>query len=332
MAPLNRIIAMKKNTKAVILAAGKSKRMKSKYSKMVHKILGKEIINYLLDSIIESGISEKNIIIVVGQNREEIQSVVSRKVSYAVQKEQLGTAHALLSAHKFFKDHDGDLLVTVGDNPYITSPELNRLIQTHRKNHFACTFISAVFPGTPPPYGRVIRDDSGSVIDVVEEIDATEEQLQLREVNSSIYMFSCPITTPLLFKIDNKNKKSEYYLTDIIKLLNREGKPIGAAIADDYHISIGINHKWELQEAQKKFNRENMKNFSINHGVTFLQPHTITVEQDVKIGQDTVIYPSTYIARGTRIGKECRIGPFAYLGNVEIPDGESISFEKKICP
>lgn len=323
---------MKNKTKAVILAAGKSNRMKSKYSKMVHKILGKEIINYLLDSIIDAGIREENITIVVGQNQEEIKSVVSRNVSYAVQQEQLGTAHALLSAQDYFKDHHGDLLVTVGDNPYITSPELNKLIRTHRENNFSCTFISAVFPDTPPPYGRVIRDDSGTVTDVVEEIDATEEQLKLREVNSSIYMFSCPVTTPLLFKIDNKNKKNEYYLTDIIKLLNREGKSIGAAIADDYHISIGINHKWELQEAQEKFNRENLESFSINDGITFLQPHTITVEQDVEIGQDTIIYPSTYIASGTRIGKDCHIGPFVYLKNVEIPDGESISFEKKIQP
>jgi bifunctional UDP-N-acetylglucosamine pyrophosphorylase/glucosamine-1-phosphate N-acetyltransferase len=321
---------MKKVIKAVILAAGKSRRMKSKHSKMVHKILGKEIINYLLDSILESGIPEENITIVVGQNREEIQGVVKRKVTYAVQKEQLGTAHALLAADEFFKDHDGDLLVTVGDNPYITAPELKKLIQTHQENRYACTFISAVFPDTPPPYGRVIRDESGSVTDVVEEIDASKDQLKLREVNSSIYMFSCPVTTPLLYKIDNRNRKNEYYLTDIIKLLNKGGEPIGASIADDFRISIGINHKWELQEAQSAFNREKQKYMALHQGVTFLQPETITVEQDVEIGQDTVIYPSTYIGRGTRIGKDCRIGPFAYLRNVEISDGESVSYEKKI--
>ena len=245
---------MNKKLKAVVLAAGLSKRMKSDFSKVLHKILGKEIINYLLDSLTEIGIDESDIILVCGKNLEEVKSVVKRNVRYALQNQQLGTAHALLSAKEYFHDFSGDLLVTVGDNPYITAEELNKLISHHRETHSACTFISAVFPFKPPPYGRVIRDENQKITGVVEEIDASPEQLKIREVNSSIYLFDNQTVFPLLFKIDNHNAKNEYYLTDIIQLLKERNQRIEAVIAGDYFISIGINNRWELQEAQKKFN------------------------------------------------------------------------------
>jgi bifunctional UDP-N-acetylglucosamine pyrophosphorylase/glucosamine-1-phosphate N-acetyltransferase len=318
---------MKKEIKVVVLAAGKSKRMKSGFTKVVHKILGKEIINYLLDSLVGVGVDESNIILVCGENIEEVKAVVTRNVKYAIQKEQLGTAHALLSAKEHIQDFTGDLLVTVGDNPYITINELNKLIQRHREVESGCTFISAVFPFKPPPYGRVLRSNGDEVTGVVEEIDATPEQLEIREVNSSIYLFDNSVVFPLLSKIDNKNAKGEYYLTDIIQLLREKKQRIEAVIADDYYISIGINNRWELQEAQKKFNEQRMKQLALDIGVTILQPESVTIEYGVEIGRDTVIYPSTYIASGTRIGKNCQIGPFVFLKGVEIGDNEIIRFE-----
>jgi bifunctional UDP-N-acetylglucosamine pyrophosphorylase/glucosamine-1-phosphate N-acetyltransferase len=315
--------------KAVVLAAGKSKRMKSGITKVVHKILGKEIINFLLDSLVQAGFEESDIILVCGRNIDEVKTVVTRKVQYAVQEKQLGTADALLSAREFIKDFKGGLLVTVGDNPYITPTELEKLIRKHRESKAGCTFISAVFPSTPPPYGRVIRDSNHEVTGVVEEIDATAEQLQIREVNSSIYMFDNEIVFPLLFKIDNNNAKSEYYLTDIIQLLRERNHRIEAVKADDYFISIGINNRWELQEAQEKFNAARLEQLALESGVTILQPHTVTIEYGVEIGKDTVIYPSTYIAAGTRIGSNCRIGPFTYLNGVTIEDNQTVCFVKR---
>jgi bifunctional UDP-N-acetylglucosamine pyrophosphorylase / glucosamine-1-phosphate N-acetyltransferase len=320
---------MNKEIKAVVLAAGKSKRMKSGFTKVVHKILGKEIINYLLDSLVGVGVDESNIILVCGENLDEVKAVVTRDVQYAIQKEQLGTAHALLSAREYIQGFSGDLLVTVGDNPYITAEELNKLITRHRQSQSRCTFISAVFPFKPPPYGRVLRSETQEVTGVVEEIDATEEQLKIREVNSSIYLFDNDIVFPLLFKIDNNNSKGEYYLTDIIALLKERNHIIEAVKADDYFISIGINNRWELQEAQKKFNESHMKQLALDTGVTILQPGSVTIEYNVEIGEDTVIYPSTYIAAGTRIGRNCQIGPFVYLKGVEIKDNEIIRYEKR---
>ena len=250
---------MKKEIKAVVLAAGKSKRMKSAFSKMVHKILGKEIINFLLDALIECGIDETNITVVIGKNSDELKRVIKRKVNYAIQEEQLGTADALLAAKEYFRDFSGDLLVTVGDNPYITVKELKRLIDHHQEVDSKCTFISAVFPFSPPPYGRIIRDVNGAVAGVVEELDCTPEQLKIREVNSSIYLFDNRVVFPLLFKIGNNNRKGEYYLTDIITLLKEVNQKIEAIKTDDYFISIGINNRWELQDAQKRFNETNLE-------------------------------------------------------------------------
>jgi len=315
--------------KAVVLAAGKSKRMKSDYSKIVHKILGKEIINFLLDSIVDAGVDETDIIVVCGQNIDEVKQVVKRKVHYAIQSEQLGTADALLSAKDFIKDYKGRLLVTVGDNPYVTASELKKLVKWHRQSMARCTFISAVFPFTPPPYGRVIRNEKNEVTGVVEEIDATPGQLNIREVNSSIYLFDNDIVFPLLLKINNNNAKGEYYLTDIIALLKESKQRVEAVPADDYYISIGINNRWELQEAQKKFNEYQLQHFALEKGVTILQPESVTIEYDVEIGKDTVIFPSTYIASGTSIGNNCRIGPFVYLDGVEIHDHETVRFEKR---
>lgn len=325
-----RIGDMKKSIKAVVLAAGKSKRMKSDYSKITHKILGKEIINFLLDSLVESGITEQDIIVVTSTDNEHIKDIIKKKVKYAIQKQPLGTAHALLSAQQYIKTFNGDCLVIVGDNPYITSQEINKLIKKHQTDNYHCTLISAVFPDKPPPYGRIIRDRQKKIIDVVEEIEASKKQLKIREVNSSIYMFDNAVVFPLLGQINNHNEKKEYYLTDIIKILKQKKLNIGAVIADDYMVSIGINNRWELQAAQQQFNRKNLQYYALEKGVTIHQPETVTIEYNVEIGKDTVIFPSTYIAAGTKIGPNCRIGPFVFLKNVQVPGNSRISFEKRI--
>jgi len=315
--------------KAVVLAAGKSMRMQSERSKVLHTILGKEIIRYLLDSLLACGIAEQDIIVVTGDNRAEIERVIGSDVRYALQKEQLGTAHALLSASALVAGYNGDLLVLVGDNPYISTVELQKLIAAHRRNRAHCTFISAVFPHHPPPFGRIVRDAQGRVSAIVEEKDASPEQRQIREVNASIYLFDNRVVFPYLAEIGNHNAKGEFYLTDIIEILNRKKLKVEAVQADDCDIAIGINDRRDLQEAQKKFNDRTQLRLMLEGGVTILQPETVTIEHDVEIGRDTVIYPCTYLAAGTRIGKNCSIGPFAYLKNARLGDGEIVIFAKK---
>ncbi|MCU0236374.1 MAG: NTP transferase domain-containing protein [Acidobacteria bacterium] len=315
--------------KAVVLAAGKSTRMKSELSKVLHPILGREIIRYLLDSLRGCGLEPEDIVVVVGDNRAEVEKAIGGSYLFARQQEPLGTAHALLSAAAHVAGHEGGLLVLVGDNPYITAGELGKLIAGHQRSAAACTFISAVFSGDIPPFGRVVRDGRGKVQRIVEERDASAKERLIREVNASIYLFDNPRVFPLLAKIGNDNAKKEYYLTDIIALLRRENLDVEAVVADDRDIAIGINDRRDLQEAQRKFNLRAQQRLLLESGVTILQPETVTIEHDVEIGRDTVIYPGTYLAAGTRIGRNCVIGPFAYLKNVRVADGEKLEFVKK---
>lgn len=326
-APYN--AAMTDRIKAVVLAAGKSTRMKSSLSKVLHPILGREIIRYLLDSLRECGLDDSDIVIVVGDNQGEIEKALGSGFLYARQREQLGTAHALLSASAQVAAHDGGLLVLVGDNPYITAAELQRLIAGHKRSQSACTLISAVFPGAVPPFGRIVRDAQGRVERIVEEKDASPAERDIREVNASIYLFDNPIVFPLLSRIGNNNAKKEYYLTDIVAILRQRELTVEALTARDPDLAIGINDRRDLQLAQAKFNCRNQERLMREGGVTILQPDTVTVEHDVEVGSDSVIYPNTYLGAGTRIGRGCAIGPFAFLKNVRIRDNEKISFEKR---
>jgi bifunctional UDP-N-acetylglucosamine pyrophosphorylase/glucosamine-1-phosphate N-acetyltransferase len=320
---------MKHETKAVVLAAGKSTRMKSDTSKIVHRILGKEVINFLLDSLVESGVREEDIIMVVDPQDQSVKDAINRNVRYAVQKEKLGTAHALLCAGEFIENFAGDIIVTVGDNPFITPADFRKLVREHRKSGSDCTFITAVYPDQPPPYGRILRDHQNQVSGIVEERDATENQLKIKEVNASIYMFANQNVFPLLRLIKNENQKKEYYLTDIIHILKNNNRKISTVIADDYFVSFGINTRWDLQEAQKVLNERNLKFLAFEKGVTILQPDSVTIECHVEIGRDSVVYPFSYIAGKTIIGKNCQIGPFAYLKDTIVNDNSKICFEKQ---
>jgi bifunctional UDP-N-acetylglucosamine pyrophosphorylase/glucosamine-1-phosphate N-acetyltransferase len=315
--------------KAVVLAAGKSTRMKSGLSKVLHPILGREIIRYLIDSLLACGLAEEDIVIVVGDNRAEIEKALGGRFLYARQQQQLGTAHALLSAAEQVAAHDGGLLVLVGDNPYITAAELRELIDRQQQSGAACTLVSAVFPEAIPSFGRIVRDTQGRVERIVEEKDASPAERGIREVNASIYLFANRIVFPLLAQIGNDNAKKEYYLTDIVAILRREGLAVEALPAADRDVAIGINDRCDLQQAQAKFNLRRQRQLMLEAGVTILQPETVTIEHDVEVGRDTVLYPGTYLGAGTRIGRGCAIGPFAFLKNVRVGDGERLSFAKK---
>ncbi len=314
--------------KAVILAAGESKRMKSATSKIVHKILGKEIINFTLDAVVQAGISEEDIIVVAGANRKQLESAVDRQVVYVEQRERLGTAHALLMAYDTLKGCECDTLVLVGDNPYITTDEIKNLIQFHRQKGAEASLITAQFPDMPPAYGRILRNADDAVMGIVEEIDASEAERQIREVNSSIYLFKNEVVLDLLKLIGNDNRKGEYYLTDIVAILNNRGLRVDGIKASDYRVAIGINDRWDLQQAIRHFNQLRLKSFSVETGVTFIDPNSTFVEYDVQIGKDTTVYPSTYIGKGSRIGSNCQVGPFTYLKNATIADETVIEYQQ----
>ncbi len=237
---------------SVVLAAGKSTRMKSGTNKVLLPILGKPMIRYQLEALRAAGIAR--VFLVVGFQAEAVEAELRTEAEYVLQPEQKGTGHALIQARDrlLTLGPDLDVVVTVGDNPYITAGILRELIRVHRERQAAATIVTAVFDD-PPPYGRVIRDAGGRVLTIVEEFDATPEQKLIREVHVSIYAFRAEAALPLLDEIRNDNAKKEYYLTDIIGILAAHGHRIETVPCEDPRITLGINTPQDLAAAETYF-------------------------------------------------------------------------------
>jgi bifunctional UDP-N-acetylglucosamine pyrophosphorylase/glucosamine-1-phosphate N-acetyltransferase len=237
---------------SVVLAAGKSTRMKAGTNKVLLPILGKPMIRYQLEALRAAGIQK--VFLVVGFQADQVKAELRNEVDYILQAEQKGTGHALIQARKKLLSlgPELDVVVTVGDNPYLTPKILKDFIHQHSKTKAAATIITAVFD-TPPPYGRVIRDAQGRVLRVVEEFDATPEEKLIKEVHVSIYCFRAAVVLHLLDEIRNDNAKKEYYLTDIIGILAGRGHRVETLMSDDPRITLGINTPEDLVDAEKYF-------------------------------------------------------------------------------
>ncbi len=318
---------MERKLAAVILAGGKGTRMKSSRNKLLHKILGKEVIRFPVEAARAVG-AEPVILVAGSHNIASLKKVFPEGVIFALQKKPLGTAHALWQAEEFLEGFQGDVLVLVGDSPYVNQEVLSQLLDHHRRTSSDLTLISSVFQ-QPPPYGRVIRDEEGMVVRVVEEIDATPEELGIKEVNSSYYVFRWETIQPLLHEIKENPKKGEYYLTDIVDIAYRSGLKTSALRIDNPLLTKGINTRQDLAEASEYFNRKNIEAL-MDSGVSFVSPGNVVVEFDVHVGRDTVIYPFTYLGSGTFVGKNCRVGPFAFLKGAKIEEGWEVSFVKMV--
>ncbi len=307
---------------AVILAAGKGTRMKSDIPKVVHDLLGKPILSYVIKACRDAGI--ERIVPVIGYGAEIVKKRMGSDLEYVEQVEQLGTGHALLMASKMLSDFKGDVLVIVGDAPLLTPEIINRIISHHRKKMADATIMTIVMD-PPPPYGRIIRDRDRRVIRIVEEKDATLQQKKITELNSSHYCFKFEKILPLLSLLKSDNKQGEYYLTDIIELLAGIDAKIETISVDDPRILIGINSRADLAEVANILMKE-ILNGLMKKGVSIIDPSSVYIEADVKISRDSVIYPFTSVMGKTSIGRGCRIGPNVKLLNAEIGNNCIIEF------
>lgn len=228
--------------KAVILAAGKGTRMESDKPKVVHTIEHKPMVEYVIDAVKQAGIQE--ICLVVGYKAQEVQEAVTSKVSYALQKEQLGTGDAVKCAADFLGD-DGQVLVLCGDTPLITAKTLKEAMDYHQESNNQMTVLSAIVDN-PDGYGRIIRDAAGNFVKNVEHKDATEEERKSHEVNSGMYIFSVKDLQSALGKITNDNAQGEYYLPDTLEIIKKEGGRVGAYILEDSDEMSGVNTKAQL--------------------------------------------------------------------------------------
>lgn len=297
------------NTIAIVLAAGKGTRMKSEKSKQVHKILGKEIVLRAVENAEKAGIDD--IIAVVGYKKEQVQEVLKDKVKYVVQEEMLGTGHAVMQAKEYLQGKKGKVVVLNGDVPILRPETIRKLVEKSNSNKEYATLLSAIYDN-PYGYGRIIRDDGGNVEAIVEEKDADELQKEIKEINAGIYCFDIPELLSALEEINNDNASGEYYITDVIKIMNDKGLKTGATIVEDNTEILGVNDRVQLEILTRilrlRTNAEYMKK-----GVTIEDTNTTYIYDDVEIGTDTVIHPNTTIKSDVKIGANCEIGPNAYI-------------------
>lgn len=301
---------------AVVLAAGKGTRMKSRVPKVLHKICGRPMLFYVLDAVRAAGVEET--VVVVGFGADQVAQEIGGAASVALQAEQLGTGHALQQAGPFLRDFRGDILVLCGDTPLITPETLARLAGEHTATGAAATVLTAVMDD-PRGYGRVLREVSGRVARIVEEKDATPEEKLTREINTGVYCFKAEGLFAELANIKPVNAQGEYYLTDIIGLLVAKGLFVGAIKSADPGEVAGINDRLQLARVERVMREAVLKDLMLS-GVTVFDPASTFVDKGVKIGPDTVVYPFTLIGGNTVVGDCCVIGPGVQLLNARLGD------------
>lgn len=307
---------------SLILAAGKGTRMKSAIPKVLHKVGGQPMIQHVLN--VAKDIGAKRNIAIIGFGSEAVQEYLKEQAEYVVQKEQLGTGHAVMQAKSVLSDFTGTVLVLCGDVPLLESTEIGYMLKLHHLNGATGTILTAIVPD-PTGYGRIIRNANNEIIKIVEQKDASIQELSVNEINTGIYCFQSQELLKALDSITCKNSQGEYYLTDVIDIFVKQNKTVLAAPVKDYRYTMGINSRVQLAEAEVLMRQRKLNELMIS-GVTVMDPGSTFIDNNVSIGTDTVIYPFTWLEGNTVIGNECSIGPNVRLTNTVIGDHAVVHF------
>lgn len=287
----------------VVLAAGKGTRMKSKLYKVLHKVCGKTMVEHVVDAA--QGVNPAEIVTIVGTGAGDVEKVLADKSKFAFQEKQLGTGDAVMTAREELGDKDGATLVVTGDTPLFTTDTFDELFKYHAEKGNAATVLTAEAPN-PFGYGRIIRDDQGNVLRIVEQKDGKPEELKVKEINTGVFCFDNKKLFEALKHVNNNNAQGEYYLTDVLEILRNSGERVGAYKMPDFSESLGVNDRIALAQAtktmQRRINEQHMRD-----GVSFIDPDTAYIDADVKIGNDTVIEGNVVIKGNTEIGSDCYI-------------------------
>jgi len=296
---------------AIILAAGVSKRMNTQLPKVLHEVCGRPMLAYVLDAC--RGVGVEKLYVVIGFRAEQVEERFGKPsdVVWIHQGEQRGTAHAVLCCKEHLRDFAGETLVLCGDGPLVRTETLGTLIGKHEMEQSAATLATAVLDD-PAGYGRIIRDRYGNIQGIVEDTECTREQLAIREVNPSYYLFNNKILFEAAERVKPDNVKNEYYLTDAVSHIIATGHKVVAITMVPRDEAVGVNSRAQLSAASKIMQRRIQQKLMEN-GVTIVDPDNTWIDARAEIGQDTVIEPFTYIHGEVKIGGSCRIGPFAYL-------------------
>jgi bifunctional UDP-N-acetylglucosamine pyrophosphorylase / glucosamine-1-phosphate N-acetyltransferase len=298
----------------VVLAAGFGRRMKSSIPKVLHPLLGRPIIRYVLDAVSE--LSPVQTVLVVGYGAEQVRDLGTKGIKHAHQKEQLGTGHAASCARGELSKFKGNVLIVNGDFPLITSKSLKKFLGAHEKSGSKLSVLTATVDD-PKGYGRIVRDEKGILDCIVEEKDSSPEQRKINEINSGTYLVNSDLLWSLLRAIKSRNKQREYYLTDIIEIARKRKVAVSAFKLPGSNEVLGVNDRAQLSQIEHIM-RARVNDTLMKSGVTIIDPGSTYISPEAAIGRDTVIYPGTHIYGQTRIGRGSVIGPHVWIEDSNI--------------
>lgn len=308
----------------IILAAGKSTRMKSALPKVLHEVCGRPMIEYVLDAARAAGVSR--IVTVVGHRAELVKAELSRHadVEFALQSEQKGTGHAVMMCRDQLASHHGPVLVLAGDTPLLKSESVAAMLRAQAESS-AAAVIGTTDTEANQGLGRIVRDSEGNFDRIVEERDASDEQKRIREINTGCYAFESQSLLSALERIRPDNNQAEYYLTDCPLILKREGKTVVAAKVFEVAEAMGVNTRAQLADVTRAIQQATLSRLMAS-GVSIVSPELTYIDPRATIGADTVILPFTHIQGPVVIGSDCRIGPHAvFEGAVEVSNGTHVA-------
>lgn len=324
---------------ALVLAAGKGTRMKSDLPKVLHEVFFSPMIHHVLDALQPLSLA-RNIVVTGHQRRLVEESLLGYPISVVNQAQQLGTGHAVLACEDELRSHKGPVLILCGDTPLIRAETLRRFLHAHIENSALATVMTTSV-AEPDNYGRIVSDERGNIVKIVEEKDATPAQKKIGEINAGIYCVDAQFLFAALHRVGTDNMQGEIYLTDIVAIATDDGVQVHKFCCPDSEEVLGVNSRRELAQAHSVLQRR-YNDVLMESGVTLIQPESITIEKTVTIGKDTIIYPNSSftgectIGSGVQIdsfvkihdctiGDRVRIGSFSHLQQTNIPDWSTVA-------
>lgn len=326
------------DTTIIILAAGKGTRMNSQYQKILHSVGGKPMVQHVYEAA--AVVSGNPPIMVVGLGEDGVQTLFGDLARYVVQEEQLGTGHATAVSKKMAQGNSQRVIVTYGDMP-LFKPETMLGLANQQAGTGAAVVMTTVEMPVSSTFGRVVRDESGRICEIVEHSDAkkrdnADDLINITEMNAGVYCFDADFLWSNINDLPKRIARRgnvEYYLTDMIEIAVNQGKLV-EAVEVEYEESVGAGTRSELAQVEKLFRQRAIQK-AFDSGVTIIDPDNTYIDQDVEIGQDTVIWPNSYIKGRTTIGKDCVIGPNVVIRSAEIADNchiEQATIERVAIP
>jgi bifunctional UDP-N-acetylglucosamine pyrophosphorylase / glucosamine-1-phosphate N-acetyltransferase len=306
----------------VVLAAGEGTRMKSTTPKVLHEISGRTLLGHVLHAV--SGLKGKNLCIVVGAGRERVEAHVAQIAPHATtvfQEHRGGTGHATQLALAGTSSQ-GTVLVLAGDTPMLTGASLEALLDVHHKGKFAASVMTAEHPD-PTGYGRIVRSEDGSLLRIVEERDASDEERAIYEVNSGVYAFDGVKLAAAIGKLKSDNSQGELYLTDVLEILRNDGGSIAAVLIEDFIEILGVNDRAQLAESAALL-RDLINDNLMKAGVTIVDPISTWVDSTASVESDVTLLPGTWIAGSTKVASGAVIGPRSTLLNCTVASGAQV--------